>query len=232
MAAHDDKISNNRRRLFKALSAVPVVATLRPGEALANSSAFQCVAKVRAENFSPLPTSSGGVQSFGPFASADPTDPSNPHNLVAEDVARWYVDLANGVPVQNVVCDITPPMEGFAVLYGGMNNLGNVRHQDASRNFEGGNPLANAAFVLDAGNERLEFTNTAGEVCWTVSPAQQGYWAKVIRTDANDTVIETYLGQSHPRRRIRLNASAGQNQAITATCLCSVDPDNPIFMCG
>ncbi len=37
MAAHDDKISDNRRRLFKALSAAPVVMTLRPGEALAGS---------------------------------------------------------------------------------------------------------------------------------------------------------------------------------------------------
>ena len=35
MAAHDEKISQNRRRLFKALSAAPVVATLSPGEALA-----------------------------------------------------------------------------------------------------------------------------------------------------------------------------------------------------
>lgn len=43
MAAHDDKISTNRRRLFKALSAAPVVATLSPGEALANSSAYQCL---------------------------------------------------------------------------------------------------------------------------------------------------------------------------------------------
>ena len=33
MAAHDEKISQNRRKLFKALSAAPVVATLAPGQA-------------------------------------------------------------------------------------------------------------------------------------------------------------------------------------------------------
>jgi hypothetical protein len=44
MATQDEKISDNRRRLFKALSAAPVVATLRPGEALATSSAIQCAA--------------------------------------------------------------------------------------------------------------------------------------------------------------------------------------------
>ena len=43
MAARDEKISNNRRRLFKALSAAPVVATLKPGSALATSSAYQCL---------------------------------------------------------------------------------------------------------------------------------------------------------------------------------------------
>jgi len=46
MAAHDDKISDNRRRLFKALSAAPVVMTLRPGSALANASAYQCAANI------------------------------------------------------------------------------------------------------------------------------------------------------------------------------------------
>jgi hypothetical protein len=47
MSAPEDKISGNRRRLFKALSAAPVVAVLKPGAALANASAFQCAAKLR-----------------------------------------------------------------------------------------------------------------------------------------------------------------------------------------
>lgn len=47
MAAEDDRISRNRRRLFKALSAVPVVSTLRPGSALAQNSSLQCLAKIR-----------------------------------------------------------------------------------------------------------------------------------------------------------------------------------------
>jgi hypothetical protein len=64
MAAHDDeKVSDNRRRLFKALSAAPVVMTLRPGEALANNSAFQCAEKIadpdtlpNLEQYGPTPT--------------------------------------------------------------------------------------------------------------------------------------------------------------------------------
>lgn len=45
MASHDENISQNRRRLFKALSAAPVVATLSPGEALARQSSYQCTTK-------------------------------------------------------------------------------------------------------------------------------------------------------------------------------------------
>lgn len=46
MSAPDDKISSNRRRLFKALSTAPVVMTLKPGAALANASAYQCAGKI------------------------------------------------------------------------------------------------------------------------------------------------------------------------------------------
>ena len=55
MAAHDDKISDNRRKLFKALSAAPVVMTLRPGAALATASAYQCLANKDADVFIAAP---------------------------------------------------------------------------------------------------------------------------------------------------------------------------------
>ena len=45
MAAHNENISHNRRRLFKALSTAPVVATLSPGEVLARESSYQCTTK-------------------------------------------------------------------------------------------------------------------------------------------------------------------------------------------
>lgn len=52
MAAHDEKISQNRRRLFKALSTAPVVATLSPGSALATGSVLQCLSDTaEPENF-------------------------------------------------------------------------------------------------------------------------------------------------------------------------------------
>jgi len=46
MAAHEEKISGKRRKLFKALSAAPAVVTLSPGSALATDSAFQCALKI------------------------------------------------------------------------------------------------------------------------------------------------------------------------------------------
>ena len=40
MSAHEEVVSQTRRRLFKALSAAPVVATLSPGSAVAGDSAY------------------------------------------------------------------------------------------------------------------------------------------------------------------------------------------------
>ena len=74
MAAHDDKISTNRRRLFKALSAAPVVMTLRPGSAAATS-AYQCLAKIRLDDVQPTlaPTDLGPVSApVAPFKYAGP----------------------------------------------------------------------------------------------------------------------------------------------------------------
>ena len=75
MAAHDDKISNNRRRLFKALSAAPVVATLRPGSAAA-SSAYQCAANIRKDlTLDPGPVAAGSM----------------PDNFVYENLSYWVL---------------------------------------------------------------------------------------------------------------------------------------------
>jgi len=68
MAAHDDKISDNRRRLFKALSAAPVVMTLRPGSALANTSAYQCLATDTTTDFIPEPSATTCTGEEGCFA--------------------------------------------------------------------------------------------------------------------------------------------------------------------
>jgi hypothetical protein len=77
MASQDDQISDKRRRLFKALSAAPVVATLRPGEALANTSAFQCLV-------TPPPPSATPVRLIDPDAV-----PACQHNCIAFD-QRFY----------------------------------------------------------------------------------------------------------------------------------------------
>jgi len=65
MAAHDEKISTNRRRLFKALSSVPVVMTLRPGSALANSSLYQCAEKIADPNTDPTLLTYGPIPTPG-----------------------------------------------------------------------------------------------------------------------------------------------------------------------
>ena len=82
MAAQDDKISENRRRLFKALSAVPVVATLRPGT-LGGWERGPVLAKIARRK---LKVSSRSQATLGPFA--DVPDPAN--GFVLEEVRRQW----------------------------------------------------------------------------------------------------------------------------------------------
>ncbi|MEZ5588005.1 MAG: hypothetical protein R3E46_13110 [Sedimenticolaceae bacterium] len=108
MAAHDDKISTNRRRLFKALSSVPVVMTLRPGSALANSSAYQCLATAR-ENvgFDPGPvdfafTQGSAYKYAGPYDYWEIGTPSTPCDLpittyIVKRNGTFYDDQGNEI---------------------------------------------------------------------------------------------------------------------------------------
>ena len=69
MSAPDDKISSNRRRLFKALSTAPVVMTLKPGAALANASAYQCAVKLR--DIQPAPYNALLADAAEPYSCAE-----------------------------------------------------------------------------------------------------------------------------------------------------------------
>lgn len=112
MAAHEEKISDKRRKLFKALSAAPVVLTLRPGSANANSSAFQCAAKILDPRTDPFLVSLGPTPSptpdfvYGTYDYFKLTNvPSNCRlNELADDFVVYidgdlYGNLHPGVPI-------------------------------------------------------------------------------------------------------------------------------------
>ena len=110
MAGNDDKVSDNRRRLFKALSTVPVVMTLRPGEALAINSAFQCADKIadpdtlpNLDVFGPVPTPGFVTLPYDYFElvgvpSSCVLQPTTNDFVVAID-GELYGNLNPGVPI-------------------------------------------------------------------------------------------------------------------------------------
>jgi len=215
MAAQDDKISDNRRRLFKALSAAPVVMTLRPGTAAA-SSAYQCVQNTRAENYDPF---SGAL---GPFPGN--SDPIN--NFVIENVPRLYWDAENGASVEDsfgnpVSCDQVIPTDAYIVEY----TIGGVKRYFAQgSNGVGGNQneILNAAVVDDD----LQIKNSSEVFCYVIrGPSSTGYWPVVVYSNDDDTDVSIRT-LSYPRRFLRAdgNRPAGANQLINGTCLCSVMP--------
>jgi hypothetical protein len=115
MSSKDDQISSNRRRLFKALSAAPVVATLRPGEALANTSAFQCIANLNKDGvtFNLGPVQETDVTPHYKYAlvkvyyrrSGDNCAAEDDQDYVLEYNGQYHHHAADGFVTQNV--DVT-----------------------------------------------------------------------------------------------------------------------------
>lgn len=108
MAAHDETISQNRRKLFKALSAAPVVATLAPGQAAAQQSAFQCLLKIAGENPSDPQMLPPSLRPDAGMACADGDC------FAYLPVPKW--DIVNPPPVVNPgsskMCPVTHPLLG------------------------------------------------------------------------------------------------------------------------
>jgi hypothetical protein len=214
MTSLDNQVSEKRRRLFKALSAAPVVATLRPGEALANSSSFQCVQIVRERFFDP-------EKDLGPFFESH--DPVN--NLVLEDQRRRYWDASKGFGVGEATCAVqTIPDTGYIVKYGN-------RYFAQGANERGGrrNEVLNAS--LDGDDLVISNTENPPQICWrfpapTAPDPIRAYWPKVFYTDNNDSHVFA-RNQSYPRRFLRADGTraAGSNQVLNGSCLCSVNPD-------
>lgn len=195
MAARDEKISNNRRRLFKALSAAPVVATLKPGSALATSSAYQCLSSGHdikdwhQHNWPHInnPCSGGGEPCYA-------------------YVERNYLDITEGRKVKNKTC---PSMHNIIVEVGGD---GSEDYMD----WNGGNVSLFVAKYRNAHNKR-KIVNSAGDTCIRNIPVRRGLFAKVGHAGSDQTSFQL-LGTA-PEYKI-----GGGYQGITGTCLNSVMP--------
>lgn len=192
MAAHNEKVSNNRRRLFKALSSVPVVMTLRPGSALANQSAYQCLD--HGANIS------NWHQSNWPHIN----DPCKEGEVCYAYERRYYWDTSTGKPVMvNGKPAACPALHKVIVQTNGgfLDFTGN----DASP-FVTFNPTDTTLLILQDGN---------GQACIEDIPRQEGLFAVVGHPIDNGT--DFVIDGTMPEARIESGY-----QGITGTCLTSI----------
>ncbi len=198
MAAHDDKIASNRRRLFKALAATPVVMTLRPGAALANASAYQCLAKdTVVDSIAPADTASLCGPDEDCFAyllldywAVPDTAPETPDATCIDLRAAVVVETRPGVFVTTTNDVVTARV---------------VKNGDGTLN------------VMSAAS--------AGVVCYSNVPKSQGYFL-VLGETIDDPTTGAPVGYDltntlpFPER-----AHTADFQGITQTCLLSIDPN-------
>ncbi len=224
MAAHDDNISNKRRRLFKALSAAPVVATLQPGSAFANASAFQCTKNIR-DNLTlhPGPVQPGSSQA-GPFlyqylthwvfTSYSRVKKSNGSYVSLRGTGISSSQLSAGV----TIVQVDPTNSGAHLL-----KLLPDGHSLAER--FAGDPYNDQDVRAFLNGSTLSITNKWGKTCLQASGsvagfAVIGYAREVGGVQDRDFVIEGI----YPEAKVHTARGAhhGDYQGITATCMNSM----------
>jgi hypothetical protein len=238
MSAREENVSQNRRRLFKALSSAPVVATLSPGSALATHSAYQCAAGLRNDQeVSPGPNASF----VGPFDQVqlmtwvltttdrqDRPETDNPRDLVELGGTGISVPQLNaGITVVSMDPD-NPALGPFYELDGS--------------NFEDRFDPTTVARVEVSGNV-MTIYNQRTSGAWPngretlISTGMPMYFAKVYRTTndpanpscSQDCKIEP-LGV-FPQQQFTSGTQqvqAGQPQGMSGTCLGSFVDDGNI----
>ncbi len=193
MEARNDKISDKRRRLFKALSVAPVVATLRPGSALATASAYQCLTKGH------------DISDWHEYTWAQINDPCSVDGEACYAYEyRNYIDTREGVPVDGRTC---PGLHPIIVEVGGD---GSEVYMDWAG--------ADASPFININNNYPHLRNVRnadGLVCVKKIPVRRGLFAVVGHTNDDQTsfVIDGVVPEHHV---------GGGYQGITGTCMNSI----------
>ena len=207
MAAHDEKISSNRRKLFKALSAAPVVYTLDSGATGANASAFQCARKHREHSNHYHWKDRSHDHDFehvGNDMYRDRTDGSlyRKHNYWMTDESRFDVECTNGVSCPTIVVE---DHDGTLLDMDG-NPAMNVRKSGTFRN---GNPVLVATKLDWRGNEKD---------CFKVE-GHKGYAAYIGHTEDHDRRwVEKGFSPKHKMG----GGGMGEKQKLPPSCMNSI----------
>jgi len=251
MAAHNEKISANRRKLFKALSATPVVLTLRPGSALANTSIVQCLA----DGFA----SDAGTDDF---IAAGSTCSQNDDCFAYKELNYWRVpdqdpistaagsdDLRGAVIVEtDPVAGVFMTTEGTVVTsrvvksggaltihhgltaYHGMLSAGS-RTLSPSQKIASDSGVSNVDKpeyhgMLTGGKVQEEATQEVETICYANVPGSRGFfklYAGTLEDPQTGLAIAYNTEDVLPYPQRTLNSDAGF-QGIRQTCLLSTDP--------
>lgn len=196
MAAHDDKISTNRRRLFKALSSVPVVMTLRPGSALANTSAYQCLADGKISNWHKYD-----------WPHINMPCPNDGGTACYAYEYRNYINAKEGTAVSGVSC-----IQGLHHILIEVGGDGSESYLDFN-----GNMASSYVGVDPADNALRVLINGSGDVCKTGIPVRRGLFAVVGHADEGKTTFT--VDGVFPEYRIE---DTNGYQGITGTCMNSI----------
>jgi hypothetical protein len=197
MSADNDSTSTTRRRLFKALAAAPVVTTLKPGAALANSSAFQCAQKIVGADEPNLLASS-----YGPLANLN----SNSEGFLY--VLLPYLDLQTSPP-PGCYGGTLPTGTRYVVA------VENAGAYDLYSDVAPGQALAAARISYDG--TVFSFFNGGGQPCQETRQPLLGYFA-LFYAAGDDYATGTPWPKANP-------SSGSDLQGMTGTCLASVNPD-------
>ena len=198
MAAHEEKISDKRRKLFKALSAAPVVMTLRPGSALANQSAYQCL----------------DLQGATP-ANFHVTDPGCPDGATCYGYFQrpyWDPTDGSGTAVPDKEC---PGTVAGIIVKTRLDTFYNLQHQEVSD------------LVVQNSNGTLDLLDNNGDACLTGITRRDGLFlilgepldeAGLPVSGSSDAAVDYQPLGVYPE----FLQTDGVNQGITGTCMASV----------
>jgi hypothetical protein len=220
MSSKDDQISSNRRRLFKALSAAPVVAAMNPGHALANASAYQCAMKLRENPPRPFLTASQVPNGAVP----DENGILSVQGYLYRSVKYWVKPDADRPTSRDCFREGYQPLPQYVVLFTDLDEPTNLTKAkllagDGTLLAADGAPPTIVQLKKSDPNV-LEYGRIDGGnfvVCGEISPAKNGFVAYVGQTTGNDSGWNG-LGFV-PEFRISDNTQPGALQGMTESCM-------------
>jgi hypothetical protein len=242
-AQAEPAVSERRRRLLKAaLRTAPLVLTLPSGAALANTSAYQCIASSRA-------------RSVGSGSSAPQVVATLDHweRVVVPKYKytfKWVVTWKNPDPPGNTTTrEVSADRERFAVPAAG--NPGNVIPDPENNSWLLINPLLTnqqlepvkaTTYRSDGGDDPdptlgpNESITSGPELVATAPVATKAYALAFFQpTDSpadTDVPYQPYSWYPHLKSEQLTSVAEGAPTALDGSCFCSVNPGSASGRCG